>query len=404
MIVFALLAGAMLLAALALVAWPLLRPARAGRADRTAAPDMNVAIHRGRLAELVAEHERGALDDEALAAMRGDLERELLRDAPAGAAPRPAPGGSRRVAGAAAALFAALAIGTYLGLGDTRFLGATPSRAARDSGQHPVQEMVQRLRARLRAQPADAEGWILLGRSYSTLERYRESAEAFAAAHRLLGDDAPLLADYAEALASANGNQLAGEPARLARRALERQPNHPKALWLVGWVAMQAGDGSAAAGYWRRLVAQLPPASPAADTLRAHIAQAEAIGGTPGAAAVAGPAARLTVRVSLDPVVVARAAPGDSVFIYARAAEGPRAPLAVMRKQVRDLPATVTLDDSMSMAPGLTLSKFPLVVAGARVSRSGEASARPGDLEGLSEAVRWSARPSVEVRIGRVVP
>src|SRR6185312_14827056 len=138
--------------------------------------------------------------------------------------------------------------------------------------------------------------------------------------------------------------------------------------------------------YWERMKATVPPGSPIAGTIDASIAEARELGGLPAGAVASKPSAATTKvasgttiggTVSLAPALAAKAAPTDTVFIFARAAEGPRMPLAILRKQVRDLPTAFTLDDSMAMAPNFALSKFPSVVVGARVSKSGNATPQP---------------------------
>jgi cytochrome c-type biogenesis protein CcmH len=109
------------------------------------------------------------------------------------------------------------------------------------------------------------------------------------------------------------------------------------------------------------------------------------------------------VHVSLDSSLAGRVDPGETVFIFARAPQGPRMPLAIARKQVSDLPTTVTLDDSMAMAPAFRVSMFPQVVVGARVSRSGNAMPSSGDLRGEATNVKVGG-PPVDLSINRVVP
>jgi hypothetical protein len=113
------------------------------------------------------------------------------------------------------------------------------------------------------------------------------------------------------------------------------------------------------------------------------------------------PAASIKVAVKLSPALARLAAAQDSVFIFARAAQGPRMPLAILRKQVRDLPVTVTLDDSLAMTPELKLSGFAEVVVGARISKSGSAMAEPGDLEGYSAPLQ-AGKQVVQITIATV--
>ena len=115
------------------------------------------------------------------------------------------------------------------------------------------------------------------------------------------------------------------------------------------------------------------------------------------------PARSIKVTVRLSPALASKTAPGDTVFILARAAQGPRMPLAIVRKQVRELPVTVTLDDSMAMMPEMKMSSFPDLVIGARVSKSGDAIPAPGDLEGYAPPLKAGASGPVEVVIASVV-
>ncbi|MEP7208514.1 MAG: c-type cytochrome biogenesis protein CcmI, partial [Casimicrobiaceae bacterium] len=107
--------------------------------------------------------------------------------------------------------------------------------------------------------------------------------------------------------------------------------------------------------------------------------------------------------VSLDPKLAARARPDDTMFVFARAADGPRMPLAILKRQVKDLPLRFKLDDSMAMAPNATLSSAAQVVVGARITKSGAAMPQSGDLEGYSAAIKPGAA-SVDIVIDRVVP
>ena len=138
-----------------------------------------------------------------------------------------------------------------------------------------------------------------------------------------------------------------------------------------------------------------PPAQAAASAV-APTAQVAAATAAPTKAAIAG-------TVTLAPALAGKVSPTDTVYIFARAVDGPRMPLAILRKQAKDLPVVFTLDDSMAMAPNLALSNFPSVVVGARVSKSGSASPQSGDLEGLSPAVKLGVT-GLTVVIDRTLP
>jgi cytochrome c-type biogenesis protein CcmH len=259
---------------------------------------------------------------------------------------------------------------------------------------------------RLEKAPDDAEGWRVLGRSYSVIGHYPEAARAYERAAALIPGDAELLADYADALAMAQGRSMAGKPLELVTRALRIDPDQWKALALAGTAALERKDYAEAIAHWERLRKVLPPGSGMEQSVEASIAEARALAGAgpaPKSKAQAAASARVAGRVSLAQGVAARAAPTDTVFIFARAASGPPMPLAVLRKQVRDLPLEFTLDDTMAMAPNLKLSSFPEVIVGARVSRSGSATAQSGDLRGQSKPVKIGAT-GIAVVIDTAIP
>ena len=244
----------------------------------------------------------------------------------------------------------------------------------------------------------------MLGRSYAVLGRFGEASEAYAKAAARMPRDAQLLADYADALAMAQGRTLQGGPEKILLSALAIDPDNVKALLLAGTAAFDRSDHSAAIRYWERALRVLPEESDMVQRLRASIAEARALAGSPdGKTRVAKPApaqggSRVSGVVRLAPELAGKVAPGDTVFIFARAVEGPRMPLAILRVRGSDLPAEFTLDDSMAMAPQMKLSAFPRVIIGARVSKSANASPQPGDLQGLSAAVKVGAK-SVSVVI-----
>jgi cytochrome c-type biogenesis protein CcmH len=193
--------------------------------------------------------------------------------------------------------------------------------------------------------------------------------------------------------------------------ALETDPDNVKALWLAGHWKNQQGSYADAVRYWQQAAQLLPPEGKDAEVIAQQISQVRAKL-APGEV-VEAPAPRqqpaaagkaITVNVTLDPQVAAGAAAGDTVFIFARALSGPRMPLAIVRKQVSDLPLTVTLDDSTAMAPAMKLSNFEEVTVGARVSKSGTAMPQSGDLQGLVEPVVPGSGPAIELSIDSRVP
>jgi cytochrome c-type biogenesis protein CcmH len=363
MIVFAALAT---LLTVLLVGW-LLWPAR--RRGAVSAREANLSIYRDQLRELDADRSAGKIAAEDYDRSRREIERRVLEDAV------PAETGTRRgLPWAAVAVVPVLALAVYLVIGSPRVIQRDAEHTV--SAQQ-IEAMVARLAARLRENPDDVDGWKLLGRSYSALQRFPEAADAYARAATRAPRDAQLLADFADALAMARGQTLQGEPEQLVLRALEIEPKNLKALALAGTAAFERKEFQKAADIWKRMLDVVPAGGEDARAVQANIDEALALKGS----------RVLRGEVRLSEKLKARASPDDLVYIFARAAEGPAMPLAVMRKRVRDLPASFALDDSMAMAPGAKLSNHPRVVVSARVAKSGTANPQPGDLQGTSRAV-----------------
>ena len=274
--------------------------------------------------------------------------------------------------------------------------------------------MVEKLAARLKAEPEDVKGWSMLGRVQLVRGLPAEAVTAYQQALALRTDDASLLTDYAEALGMKNGRTLAGEPTKLLNRALMLDPNHGKALALAGSAAFERSDYASAITLWEKLLAVSPPEAEFAAQVRASVAEARQLAGqTPQAAAAPVPVpppapatapatASVSGKVTLAPALSARAAPDDTVFIVARASEGPRVPLAVLRRQVKDLPISFTLDDSLAMAPTMKLSNFSKVIVIARISKSGQAMPVAGDITGQSAVVEVGAK-ALQIEMSEVV-
>ncbi len=396
---------------------------------------------KSQLLQLKQLHDAGALPKAEYDSSKAGLERRLLElvmagpvQAPAAAAqqvaPRTGPAAgepattqmvdsgragtaapSRRMLAVLGVTVLVLAVGGYAYTGAPSLVtSSAPPVAAGAAGQEPgagshsvsaeqIAEMAQRLAARLKEQPQDPQGWAMLGRSYAVLGRSHDAVQAYQTAVAQQGDDAVLLADYADALAVQNNRVLAGEPMKWVRRALEIDPKNIKALALAGTDAFDRKDFAGAAKLWEKLL-EYGPSDPAfVQQIKGSVAEARERAGlgpvvaqaappaapaapkSPGDAAPVG-AASVSGTVTLSPALTAKASPDDTLFIFARAAEGSRMPLAIVRKRVRDLPVRFTLDDSLAMSPAAKLSGASSVIVGARISKSGDAMPAPGDLEG----------------------
>jgi len=441
MTIFVLSAALLLAVGLSFLLWPLLRGSgRATGRDRAI-----VSLYRDQLRELDSDRAAGTVSDDQYEAGRRDVERRLLEDI---AQPAPASQMTRGKGWTAAAislLIVTLPIGLYLKLGtpDAIVPGAMQEQASSGQGEgaagenaphaitpEQVQAMIDQLIKRLQQNPDDGEGWAMVARSYSYLRKFPEAVKAYEKASTLLPSDSHLLADYADALAMTQGKSLTGAPMKLVQRALAIDPKDVKALALAGSEAFDRKDYSAAIGYWDRAIKAGPPDPQFAEQLHAGIEEASRLGGSPAMAAAqaaepATPPAMASAatapggavptkttpaeggsvkgRVELSPALASRASPTDTLFVFARAAQGPRMPLALMKRQVKDLPLEFALDDSMAMMPSLKLSNYSSVVIGARVSKAGDAMPASGDLQGFSAPVKVGAA-GIDVKIDQVVP
>jgi cytochrome c-type biogenesis protein CcmH len=402
---FIAIACGMTLAALIWILRPLLRwrVATAG----VKRDEANLALLRGQLAESEAELARGAISPEQHQRTRADIERRVLEEVIAGS---PAEPGARPVRiGVAVAIAIAVPVAAglaYVQLGNPGALLEPPAGHG-DAAVTPevVEQMVAKLAARLEAAPDDADGWALLARSYYALERFPQAIAAYGRAIKLRTDDANLYADYADALAMTRERRFDGEVLALIGQALKVDPDHPKALLLAATAAAGRGDHRSATAYLEHLQRLLPPESHFAQIVGQRLAEARTQGdggkGAPVAPAVSG--ASVSGRIELNAAIAGKAAPTDTVFILARAPEGSRMPLAILKRQVKDLPAEFALSDEQAMSPAMKLSSFPEVVVVARVSKSGSAAPQSGDLLGTASGIKLGTA-GVRVVIDTVVP
>jgi len=419
---FVLITVGMVAVALAAVLVPLLRSSAPG-VPREAT---NVAILRDQLRELDADLATGTMPRDRYDQARQELLQRALDESKTVEAV--APKAPQSAAWTAAILGSAIPIAAlllYLSLGNHDAF-APPAVQAGAAGEHKVtrqdiEALAEKLAAKLKDDPSNVDGWVMLARTYQALDRNEESARAFDRAVALLPDNADMLADYADLLASIDGG-FRDKSVQLIEQALKADPTHWKALALAGTVAFNRKDYKTAVEYWEKMKATVPSTSPLAGSIDASIAEARELGGLKATAKAAAPAsppaatpaapvattaapagAKIAGTVQLSPALASKVSPTDTVYIFARAVDGPRMPLAILKKQAKDLPVTFALDDSMAMSPSLALSNFASVVVGARVSKSGSATPQSGDLEGLSSAVKLGAT-GLAVVIDRTLP
>lgn len=417
MILFWLICAALLLVAVLFVALPLWRGHSVNNTvERNAA---NLQILRDQLAELDADLKNGLLGPELYQQGKHELEGRVLEEVAGGGQNKTDTGARpfRALAMGISAMLAVLSLGVYLAVGTPNALSpANPHAGASNmGGVARTENAVTELERKVAADPTDAGSLVMLARSYMEAERYAESAKAYAALVKLVPDEAWVWADYADAAAMAQGQSLQGKPTEYINRALGLDPNNMKSLALAGSAAMERGDFAVAIKHWEKLRSQLQPDSEDARAIEGGLAEARQLlahtrGGkasmqeqsAPSPQAVAAGKERITGKVALDAALKGKYSPDDTVFVLARAAEGPKMPLAILRKQVRDLPLTFELDDSTAMTQQMKISAFDQVVVVARISRAGTAIPVAGDAEGFSQPVRPGSR-NVNVKIDNIV-
>lgn len=403
MTVFAILAALLVVAVTARLLLPLLRAPKPADNSANDRREANLAIFRDQLAELERERDEASLSAPDFEQAKRELQRRLLEDVQSedsGEALRPA---SRKTA---FSLLVALPLAAALGyalLGNPR--GLDPQNTQRQERLSPAQieGMVGKLAEKLKQNPDDANGWVMLARSYKVLERFAEAAEAYSHAGAVVDKDATLLADYAEVLAQTNKGDLQGKPSELIARALKLDPNEPQALLLAGAAASDRRDFAAAADHWSRLLLQLEPGSEEAASVEAAVAKAREIAAGSTNKKPLGTGSGISGEVTLSPQLAAQTQPGDVLYVFARAEDGQRVPLAVVRSSVAALPLSFRLDDSMALPGGRKLSEFKTVSIEARVAKAGKAQTSSGDLFGSINGVK-PGKQGVRLVIDRVQP
>lgn len=388
---------ALLLATLLCLVPPLLRRTPAAET----ASDASVrAFYLAQREQLRRDLANGALTPQAHARADEELQRDLLQDLAMRRDPRARLGDQRAGLAAACVLTVAVPVAAVLlygQLGNPRAAATVAlSQAPEPHAQAADNDMalaINALAQRLRAAPDDADGWYMLARSYETLGRYNDAVAAYQEVLRLVPGQPAVLADLADALLSARQGQPDETSIAAVAQALQADADQPKALALAGMMALRRGDAADALTHWERLRALLPPDSEAARQIQTNIAQARAMAASGTAASDATtPApsagasvttARLAGQARIADALRDQVRPTDTVFILARPMTGSRMPVAILKMQAADLPRAFVLDDSTAMSPDATLSKAGKVRVEIRVSRSGNAAAQPGDLNGV---------------------
>ncbi len=307
---------------------------------------------------------------------------------------------------------------------------AIPQQAAQqqagshDAEQGQMDDLVAALLQRLNDNPDDPDGWLILGRSLKSMQRYSEAETALANANRLTPNNPLIMVELAETMLFASGQPTVSPAAKkLIEDALNIDPEMQKALWLMGMSHAQDGDQETAIGYWQKLLAMLDPASGAATAVSQQIQQAQEKLGmavtTPPVAAPATPAVvkieptitpqtsgRFSVPVTVDIAnELAGSLPANAVlYVFAHASGGAGMPLAVKRLPPRGFPVSLQMTDDDLLRPGMSLADFEKLDVSARISMSGIANLASGDYQATRETIDTKAVSAIALNLDQRVP
>ena len=274
--------------------------------------------------------------------------------------------------------------------------------------------MTQQLADRINKNGGSVDEWAMLGRAYKHLKKYELSVEAFAKAVEM-SQNPQLMLEQAEVMALANNQRFTPESLVLIRRALELSPDNANVLWFAGVAEFQAGNYRDTIAHLSRLSDEAREDPNVDHSIRLYIEKARdaliARGETvpsmdellPPATETAASGARIKVSVNISQEVREKFGAADSVFVYAKAASGPKMPLAVHRITLAELPATVLLDDSMAMMEGMNLSSFDSVIISARITKTGSAMAQAGDYIGEFRVDNVAQANQVDIEINTLI-
>ena len=389
---FVVIAFGIALCVAAVFLWVLLRERKP--LTQASQASANAKVYRDQILDLDREHDSGHISDEEWQQSRDELSMRLLEDT--SAADDPVAKTEKPAVWTAVVLAVALpisAMGFYMWVGEPEALNPMALKSPDQVDQKDLAKLAETLADKLQSQPENLQGWVMLGRTYRTLENFDASIKAYDAALKLSADD-DLQLERIEVIAMQRQGNFDGEPWRVIRDILQKDPQHYGALLTAGSASYAERKYADALKYWEQARKPLEANHPDLPGLENAIATVRETMGLPAKAASTGPsggsaAASSTLNVSgqisLSAALKAKASPNDAVFVYATPANGDRMPLAIMKTTVSQLPLNFTLDDSTAMTPDRKLSTAGEVFIKVRVSKSGNAMPQSGDLTGGSE-------------------
>ena len=408
---FVVIAFGIALCVAAVFLWVLLRERKP--LTQASQANANAKVYRDQILDLDREHDSGHISDEEWRQSRDELSMRLLEDT--SAADDPVAKAEKPAVWTAVVLAVALpisAMGFYMWVGQPEALNPMALKSPEQVDQKDLAKLAETLADKLQSQPENLQGWVMLGRTYRTLENFDASLKAYDTALKLSADD-DLQLERIEVMAMQRQGNFDGEPWRVIREILQKDPQHFGALLTAGSASYAEGKYADALKYWEQARKPLEANHPDLAGLENAIATVRDKMGLPakaastGSSGSSGPAAsalNVSGQISLSAALKAKANPNDAVFVYATPANGDRMPLAIMKTTVSQLPLNFTLDDSTAMTPERKLSTAGEVLIKVRVSKSGNAMPQPGDLTGASDGPVKVGAKGLKIEIKDQIP
>ena len=408
---FVVIAFGIALCVAAVFLWVLLRERKP--LTQASQANANAKVYRDQILDLDREHDSGHISDEEWRQSRDELSMRLLEDT--SAADDPVAKTEKPAVWTAVVLAVALpisAMGFYMWVGQPEALNPMALKSPEQVDQKDLAKLAETLADKLQSQPENLQGWVMLGRTYRTLENFDASLKAYDTALKLSADD-DLQLERIEVMAMQRQGNFDGEPWRVIREILQKDPQHFGALLTAGSASYAEGKYADALKYWEQARKPLEANHPDLAGLENAIATVRDKMGLPakaastGSSGSSGPAAsalNVSGQISLSAALKAKANPNDAVFVYATPANGDRMPLAIMKTTVSQLPLNFTLDDSTAMTPERKLSTAGEVLIKVRVSKSGNAMPQSGDLTGASDGPVKVGAKGLKIEIKDQIP
>jgi cytochrome c-type biogenesis protein CcmH len=389
---FVIIALGIALCVAAIFLWVLLREKKP--VTQASQAKANAKVYRDQILDLDREHDSGHISDEEWQQSRDELSLRLLEDT--SAVDDPAAKTEKPAIWTAVVLAVALPLGSmgmYMWVGQPEALNPLALKTPDQVDPKDLTKMAQTLAEKLQDKPDNLQGWVMLGRTYRTLENFDAALRAYDSALKLSDDD-DLKLERIEVIAMQRQGQFEGEPWSVIREVLQRDPQHFGALLTAGSASYAEGKFADALKYWEQARKPLDANNPDLEGLESAIATVREKLGMPPTKVTPAATSGLNVtgQVSLSASLKSKASPNDVVFIYATPANGDRMPLAIFKTTVSQLPFNFTLDDSTAMAPDRKLSAAGEVMVKVRVTKSGNAMPQSGDLSGSLGPVKVGAK------------